>query len=173
MTKKQKAIQLSPQEVGFKQNYKEGWWRIQFYSLVQNILSSLPAHKISEYFSLGSDIRTSSGPSLCLKQVQLEQAAHSAFEYHQGRRVKNLSGPPVSMTPLTVTAFFLILEGRNSLFASPTKSEFKANISNSEFWIQLSEFFIQNTFRLEDISPTNSKGFSQLNFTTFSKIQVK
>lgn len=90
-------------------NRKWGWWRIQFYSLVQNMLSSLLAHRISEYFSLGRDIRRSSGPSPCLKQVQLEQAAHSVFEYHQGRRVKNLSGPPVSMTPLTVTAFFFIL----------------------------------------------------------------
>lgn len=38
---------------------------------------------------------------------------------------------------------------------------------------ELSELFIQNALRLEDISLTNTKGFSQLNFTTFHKIEVK
>lgn len=37
----------------------------EFYSLVQNILSSLPVHRLSEYFSLGRDIRRSSGLSPC------------------------------------------------------------------------------------------------------------
>lgn len=94
--------------------------------------------------------------------------AGCSFSFWISSRVNSLSAPPVSMTALTMTFFFLYIEKSILWLLPPLKDLNLRRVSQ-----ELSELFIQNTFRLEDISLTKTKGFSRLNFTTFHKIEVK
>lgn len=160
VTKRQRLLylwspmQLSPQAVDFKLKKLEiGLVKssVLFLGPKCIIISTCPQN--TEILQAGRNIRRSPGPPTCLKKVQLEQAALSVFEYHQGRRVNDLSGPPVSMN-LSRWCFFLYIEKFILWPLPPLKDLNLRRVSQ-----KLSEFFIQNNFRLEDISLINTRGF--------------